>query len=117
MGKGSNLTLQDIGDAMFRVLMHHLNRKEMDAGAELTISTGDLQESLFMNLSDRSSILVKTFPHKNYLHQNVYRIEVYKTRPGDLRGNRVAFIETPQNDSALAEIRQFIEGILIQSGL
>ncbi|NLI78292.1 MAG: hypothetical protein GX442_17885 [Candidatus Riflebacteria bacterium] len=117
MEKGIKLTLVDVGDAAFRVLQRYLFRRGTDPGAEVTVTSSDMQESLFVRLADSSTILTKIFPHKNFLEEGVYRIEVFRTKPGDLRGNRVAFVEIPKGTDAVEEIRLFIEGVLSQSDL
>ena len=117
MEKGPGLTLRDVGDAVYRVMMRYLCRNGTDLGAEMTMNSTSLQESLMVHLLDTTNLLIKTFPHRNYLQLDVFRIEVYKTRPGDMRGNRVAFVEIPRDDYSLGEIKSFIEGALGQSGL
>lgn len=116
MDKKTDLTLIDVGDTVFRVLMHGLFRKGTDLGVEFSCSSSPLQDSLFLFLPDLSHVLIKMFPHKNYLNLDVFRIEVYKTRPGDMRGNRVAFVEASNGVDAFEEIRRFTEGILPQLG-
>ena len=46
----------------------------------------------------------------------VFRTEVYKTKSGDMRGNRIAFVEISLDSGATDEIRLFIEGVLSQLG-
>ena len=116
MEKRNDLTLVDVGDTIFRVLMHGLNSRGVDSEIEISCSSSPLQESLFLNLPDESHVLVKIFPHKNFLQHDVFRIEVYKTRPGDMRGNRVAFVETTRAVDAIEEVRRFTEGIFPQLG-
>lgn len=116
MEHSADLTLIDVGDTVFRVLMHGLFRKNTDPAVEIASSSSPLQDSLFLFLPDSSHVLIKMFPHKNYLQHDVFRIEVYKTRPGDMRGNRVAFVEASRGSEALEEVRRFTEGILPQIG-
>lgn len=111
------ITLREIGDAAFAILMGYLHRGGTDPGAEVTLSSSDLQETIFLRLIDTTLLLMKIFPHKNFLDQSVFRIEVFRTRPGDLRGNRIAFVEIPKGDDAREEIRLFIEGVLSQCDL
>ncbi len=110
-------TLVDVGDAAFQVLMGYLHRRGTDPGAEVTITSSGLQESIFLRLVDTTVLLMKIFPHKNFLDQGVFRIEVFRTRPGDLRGNRIAFVEIPKGNDAREEVRLFIEGVLGQCDL
>lgn len=109
--------LVDIGDALFRILMAYLFRDNTDQNVEISINSSPLQESFGMLLPDTTHLLVKSFYHKNYLQNDVFRLEVYRTRPGDLRGNRVAFFEIPTNDSKLNDLKSFAESVLAQCGL
>ena len=114
MEKGVKLTLQDVGDAAFRVLQRYLFRSDADVGAEVSITSSELQESIFVKLVDATTLLIKIYPHKNFMAQAVFRIEIYRTKLGDLRGNRVAFVETPKGNDAVSEIKMFLEGVLGQ---
>jgi len=116
MEKGSHLTLVDVGDIVFRVMQKFFFRENRDPGVEVTINSSALQESLFLRLPDFSTLLIKIFPHKNFMNVGVFRIEVYKTKPGDMRGNRVAFVEISLDSGAIDEIRLFVEGVLSQLG-
>lgn len=116
MEKSVNLTLQDIGDLIFRIIQRYLFRKNEDVGMDVTIQAGPLQETLILRLLDRTHLLVKTFPHKNYSQELVFRIEVYKTREGDMRGNKIAFMEASQNDDSVDEVHRFVQSFLAQLG-
>lgn len=116
MEKAVNLTLQDIGDLIFRIIQRYLFRKNEDVGMDVTIQASPLQETLFLRLLDKTHLLVKTFPHKNFSHQLVYRIEVYKTREGDMRGNKIAFMEAAQTDDSIDEVHRFAQSFLAQLG-
>ncbi|GAB4272032.1 MAG: hypothetical protein Kow0029_10280 [Candidatus Rifleibacteriota bacterium] len=116
MEKGGSLTLQDVGDLIFRITQRYLFRKNEDVGMDVTIQTGPLQETLTLRLLDNTHLLVKTFPHKNYSHELVYRIEVYKTREGDMRGNKIAFMEASHSDDCVDEIHRFVQSFLAQLG-
>ncbi len=116
MEKGSDLTLVDVGDIVFRVMQRFLFRKNGDPGVVVTANSSALQESLFLRLPDTSTLLIKMFPHRNFLNETVYRIEVYKTKTGDMRGNRVGFVEVSLDSGATEEIRLFVEGALSQLG-
>lgn len=112
----TNLTLLDVGDTVFQTLMRGLFRKGVDPCVEIYSSSSPLQESLFLYLADASHVLIKMFLHKNYLQHDVFRIEVFKTRPGDMRGNRVAFAETSRGLEAREEIQRFTEGVFSHLG-
>ena len=116
MDKGNNLTLKDVGDLIFRITQRYLFRKNEDVGMDVTLQTGALQETMILRLLDDSRLLVKTFPHKNFSHELVFRIEVYKTREGDMRGNKIAFLEASQHDGAVDEIHRFVQSYLSQLG-
>lgn len=116
MEKTVNLTLQDVGDLIFRITQRYLFRKNTDVGMDVTIQTGPLQETLILRLLDKTHLLVKTFPHKNFSHELVFRIEVYKTREGDMRGNKIAFMEASQSDDSIDEIHRFVQSYLSQLG-
>ncbi len=116
MEKGFNLSLQDVGDLIFRAAQHYLFRNREDYGMDVTIQTGALQESIILRLQDYSHLLVKVFPHKNFSQEFVYRIEVYKTREGEMRGVKIAFLEASRKDSAIVEIQRFVENFLSQLG-
>ena len=116
MDKGNNLTLKDVGDLIFRITQRYLFRKNEDVGMDVTLQTGSLQETMTLRLLDDSRLLIKTFPHKNFSHELVFRIEVYKTREGDMRGNKIAFLEASHHDSAVDEIHRFVQSFLSQLG-
>ncbi len=116
MEKGINLTLRDVGDLIFRITQRYLFRKNEDVGMDVTLQTGSIQETMILRLPDETRLLVKIFPHKNFSHELVYRIEVYKTREGDMRGNKIAFLEASQHDSAVDEIHRFVQSFLSQLG-
>ena len=117
MEKGIDLTLCDVGDIVFRVMLRYFYRSGSDLGAEMSMNSTPLQESCLVHLLDTTNLLIKMFPHRNYLQNAVFRIEVYKTKPGDMRGTRVAFVEIPKGHDILGEVKSFIEGALAQSGL
>ena len=116
MEKESSLNLNDIGELLYRITQRYLYRKNTDTGVDITIQADSLQETMTLRLPDDSRLLVKTFPHKNFAQQLVYRIEVYKTRLGDMRGNKVAFMEALPVDSSIDEIHRFVQSFLSQLG-
>ncbi|MDN5279772.1 MAG: hypothetical protein PWR01_3737 [Clostridiales bacterium] len=116
MDKGVSLTLQDVGDLIFRIIQRYLFRTNQDVGMDVTIQAGPLQETLVLRLLDKTHLLVKIFPHKNFSHELVYRIEVYKTREGDMRGNKIAFMEASQSDDSIDEVHRFVQSFLAQLG-
>ncbi|PKL49906.1 MAG: hypothetical protein CVV42_04410 [Candidatus Riflebacteria bacterium HGW-Riflebacteria-2] len=116
MEKTVNLSLRDVGDLIFRITQRYLFRKNEDLGLDVTLQTSPLQETMILRLLDETRLLVKTFPHKNYSNELVYRIEVYKTREGDMRGNKIAFLEASQHDGAVDEIHRFVQSYLAQLG-
>jgi hypothetical protein len=116
MEKAVNLSLQDVGDLIFRIVQRYLFRKNEDVGMDVTIQANPLQETLMLRLLNNTHLLVKIFPHKNYSQQLVYRIEVYKTRAGDMRGNKIAFMEAAQTDDAIDEVHRFVQSFLAQLG-
>jgi hypothetical protein len=116
MEKTVTLSLQDVGDLIFRIIQRYLFRKNTDVGMDVTIQAGPLQETLVLRLLDNTHLLVKTFPHKNFSHELVYRIEVYKTREGDMRGNKIAFMEASNDNDAIDEIHRFVQSFLAQLG-
>jgi len=117
MEQGTTLNLLDVGDAVYRVMQRFLFRNGNDPGAEIWINSSSMQESINVKLADSTTLLIKIFPHKNYLLLGVFRIEVYKTKPKDMRGNRIAFVEVPNGTDGIQEIKLFIEGVLSQNGL
>jgi hypothetical protein len=116
MEKGISLTLRDVGDLIFRISQRYLFRKNEDLGMDVTIQAGPLQETLVLRLIDNTHLLVKIFPHKNFSQELVYRIEVYKTREGDMRGNKIAFMEASCQGNAVDEIHRFVQSFLAQLG-
>jgi len=50
------------------------------------------------------------------MSESVYRIEIYKTKSGEMRGNRIGFVEVSLDSRATEEIRLFVEGALSQLG-
>ncbi|MBF0499872.1 MAG: hypothetical protein HQM09_07055 [Candidatus Riflebacteria bacterium] len=117
MEKGKLLTLTELGQAVFKTVDTYLARFGRDMGVEMSLVVGPLQESFTLFLPDGSSLFLKTFPHKNFKNETVFRIEVYMTRSGDMRGNRVAFIEIARVQESLIEIPPFVEGVLTRSSL
>lgn len=116
MEKGFYLSLQDVGDLIYRVTQRYLFRNLNDYGIEVTMRSVPMQENLVLHLPDGSNLLVKTFPHKNVMRDLIYRIEVYKTRIGELRGVKIAFLEVTRADTAVSEIQKFVQGYLAQLG-
>ncbi len=116
MEKGSDLTLVDVGDIVFRVMQRFLLRRNSDPGIVVTANSSALQESFFLWLPDTCTLLIKIFPHRNFMSESVYRIEIYKTKSGDMRGNRIGFMEVSLDSGATEEIRLFVEGALSQLG-
>jgi hypothetical protein len=116
MEKEYYLSLQDVGDLIYRVTQIYLFRNNEDQGIDISIQTSPLQETLIMRLMDNSHILVKIFPHKNFSQTFVYRIEVYKTTEGEMRGTKIAFFEASKHDSSVTEIQKFVHSYLSQLG-
>ena len=116
MEKGFYLSLQDVGELIYRATQRYLFRKNEDLGMDVTIQIGALQETMILRLLDGSHVLVKVFPHKNFSQELVYRIEVYKTREGEMRGTKIAFLEASRQDSAVVEIQRFVQSFLSQMG-
>lgn len=117
MEKGSDLTLVDVGDIVFRVMQRFLFRQNRDSGVMVTVHSSPLQESLVLRIPDASTLLIKMFPHRNFMNASVFRIEIYKTKSGDMRGNRVGFAEISHDSGASEEVRLFVESALSQLGL
>ena len=117
MAQGTALSLDSAGDLIYKITQRYLFRKNQDAGIDISFESSPIQENMIMRLQNGMHLLVKVFPHKNYSHESVFRIEVYKTREGDLRGNKIAFLEAPCNESAIDEIHRFVQSYLSQLGL
>ena len=115
MEKGFYLSLQDVGDLIYRATQRHLFRNNEDLGMDVTIQTGVLQETMVLRLLDNSHILVKVFPHKNFSQELIFRIEVYKTREGEMRGTKIAFLEASRHDSSTIEIQRFVQSYFCSS--
>jgi hypothetical protein len=114
MGKNDNLTLNDVGELIYRAAQSYLFKGSSDLGVEFYSHKSELQELMTLEFPDRSRLLIKLFPHKNYNNKLVYRIEVYKTKEGDLRGNKIAFLETQSTEGAQEEIESFVDSFLNQ---
>ncbi len=110
------ISLRDLGD-----WIHMILSKQFSSGdnvlVEMTMTGTSMQETISLKLPDRSHAFLKVFPHKNYLGDGVFRIEVFHTRPGDMRGTRIAFIEVPRHERALEELQRFMAGIMPQLGV
>lgn len=117
MGKVQLLKLSEVGDSIHQTIEAYLGTFSNDAGVEMSLTGTVLQEGLMVFLPDDSSLFFKVFPHKNLKNETVFRIEVYQTKPGDLRGNRIGFIEVQRERGALAEVPPFVEGVLTRSSL
>ncbi len=116
MEKEFYLKLQDVGDLIYRATQRYLFRNKEDLGMDVTLQTGALQETMILRLLDYSHLLVKIFPHKNFSQEFVFRIEVYKTREGEMRGVKIAFLEATRQDSSVVEIQRFVQNFLAQLG-
>lgn len=114
MGKSENLTLNEIGDIIFESAQSFLFTKREDTGVEFFIQKSKIQELMTLKFMDNSRVLLKLYPHKNYVNNLVYRIEVYRTKEGDLRGNRIAFLEASNKKDSQEEVTNFIENLLTQ---
>jgi len=117
MGKVQLLKLSEVGDSIYQTIEAYLGTFMHDAGVEMSLTGTVLQEGLMLFLPDDSSLFFKVFPHKNLRNETVFRIEVYQTKPGDLRGNRIGFIEVQREPGALSEVPPFVEGVLTRSSL
>lgn len=117
MGKNQLLKLSEVGDSIYQTIEAYLGTFNRDAGVEMSLTGTVLQEGLMLFLPDDSSLFFKVFPHKNLKNETVFRIEVYQTKPGDLRGNRIGFIEVQRERGALVEVPPFVEGVLTRSSL
>lgn len=115
MDKDRLLILPDVGDAIFRTIEAYLGNLGRDVGVEMSVTGTALQEGLTVFLPGGSSLFFKVFPHKSLKNETVFRIEVYETKTGDLRGNRIGFIEIFRTLEALPEIPPFVEGVLTRS--
>lgn len=112
MEERKSLTLREVGDLVFQHIQDYLFRDSKDRGIELFIQQGELQELQTLLMPDNSRILVKIYPHKNYAGNLVFRMEVYKTKEGDLRGNKVEFFEADSNELTTAELHGFVATFL-----
>ncbi len=112
MEERKNLTLRAVGDLVFQQIQDYLFRDSKDRGIELFIQQGQLQEMHTLLMPDKSRILVKIYPHKNYASNLVFRMEVYKTLEGDLRGNKVEFFEADSEELTPDELHGFVETFL-----
>mgnify|MGYP001602497596 CR=1 FL=1 len=113
----SRFVLSQVSDEIFAEVRATMVRKESDLGMDISTLGGFGQETIMMRLADTSFMSIKMFPHRNFQNIPVFRIEVYKTIPGDMRGNRITFIEMPQEGSTVEEIKTFTQGILQRAGL
>ena len=109
------LNLPEVGDAIFRTIEAFLGSLGRDVGVELSLTGTAIQEGLTLLLPGGSSLFFKVFPHKSLKNETVFRIEVYETKTGDLRGNRIGFIEILRTLEAVPEIPPFVEGVLTRS--
>lgn len=117
MGKSIGLNIKDVGDLIFRVSQLYLFKDGKDIGADITIRSGELQEMFSLRFLDNKRLLVKVYPHRNYSNEPVFRIEVYRTKEGDMRGNRIAFMEALTTKDSVEEIQRFVKSYLSQLGL
>ena len=117
MGKSVGLNLQDVGDLIFRVSQLYLFKDGRDIGADITIQSSAMQEMFSLRFPDNRRLLVKVYPHRNFSSESVFRIEVYRTKEGDMRGNKIAFMEALTNRDAVDEIQRFVKSYLGQLGL
>jgi len=117
MGKSVGLNLNDVGDLIFRVSQLYLFKENKDLGVDVTIQSGALQEMFSLRFPDGRKLMVKIYPHKNFSNEPVFRIEVYRTKKGDMRGNRIAFMEALTHRDAVDEIQRFVKSYLGQLGI
>ena len=106
------LTLNEVGDLIFSHIQNYLFRDKKDRGIEIFVHQGSLQELFTLSMRDGTRILVKIYPHKNYIGNLVYRLEVYKIKKDDLRGNKVEFIEANSETLTNDEIYGFVTTFL-----
>lgn len=116
MEKGNYLKLDDICDLLLKAVERYLFRKNEDPCVDITINSEPLQKLINLLLPQDDSLRIKLFPHRNYAEELVYRIEVYRTKSGDLRGNKIAFIEASSHEGAIDEIHRFVQSFLAQLG-
>lgn len=114
MGSSIGLNLKDVGDLIFRVSQLYLFKDGADLGADITIQSGDMQEMFTLRFPDNRRLLVKVYPHRNFSNETVFRIEVYRTKEGDMRGNKIAFMEALTHRDAVDEIQRFVKSYLGQ---
>ncbi|HNV70733.1 MAG TPA: hypothetical protein PKO06_13615 [Candidatus Ozemobacteraceae bacterium] len=117
MEKVTRYTLAQIADEIFSEIRATMVRMRSDLGVDISLLGGFAQETIAMRLADSSFMSIKVFPHRNFQSQNVFRVEVYKTIPGDMRGNRITFVEISQEGTDPEDIRKFTEGVLSRSGI
>ena len=117
MGKSLGLNLKDVGDLIFRVSQLYLFKNGTDIGVDITIQSGELQEMFSLRFPDNKRLMVKVYPHRNFSNEPVFRIEVYRTKEGDMRGNKIAFMEALTNRDAVDEIQRFVKSYLGQLGI
>ena len=117
MGSSIGLNLTDVGDLIFRVSQLYLFKDGKDLGADITIQSGDMQEMFTLRFPDNKRLLVKVYPHRNFSNEPVFRIEVYRTKEGDMRGNRIAFMEALTHRDSADEIQRFVKSYLGQLGI
>lgn len=111
------LALRDLADWVYTLIQKRVATLSPERVVETVMVGNPMQETFSLKLPDRSNAFVKVFPHKNHLGEGVYRLEVFHTRPGDMRGTRIAFIEVPRHEKGLEETQRFMGGVLPQIGL
>lgn len=117
MEKVNRFILAHVADEIFAEIRATMVRRQSDLGVDISLLGGFAQETIAMRLADTSFMSIKVFPHRNFQNISVFRVEVYKTIPGDMRGNRITFVEISQEGTSPEEIHKFTEGILSRAGL
>lgn len=117
MEKISDLTLDRVGQLILESIRSFLQAQPRDVGIEWKFQANAFQETFSVNFFDEITLLLKIFPHKNIIREKIFRIEVYQSHGGEMRGRRIASEEIPKSDTIEEDIRSFVHGILSRAGV
>ncbi|MBF0408373.1 MAG: hypothetical protein HQM10_13565 [Candidatus Riflebacteria bacterium] len=114
MEERNDLTLELVGNILFDSIRNLITREGNIGDFEFSIQFCSIQEIFNIIFPDNRSLFIKSFPHKNFLGNDVFRLEFFLTLPGDKRGNRVAFSEIENVGHAYSEIPGLVERMMIK---
>lgn len=111
------VTLEDVGGHVVKIFQNAAFRDGVDLGWELLILGSPLQHTYQLNFFDEIQLSIKIFPHRNDVHDFLFRIEIYKSFRNEARGTRISCQEFPKSETLFSELDGFFSGLLKKLGI